>query len=63
MKQYLIEFRYEARNGQRLTSRLYADTMSNAKKQIERKRNDESIPRAIEYRIYELKETEILYEG
>lgn len=63
MKNYLIEFRYEAKEGQRLTSRIYADTLTDAKAHIERKRKDESKPRAISYRLYELKEEEIIYEG
>lgn len=63
MKKWLIEFRYESRNGQRMTSRIYANSRKEAEDHIKRKKEDESKPRVISYRLYELKEEEIIYEG
>lgn len=63
MKEWLIEFRYESSEGQRLTSRIYANSRKEAEDHIKRKKEDESKPRVISYRLYELKEEEIIYEG
>lgn len=51
---YLIEFKYEATQGQVMTSRVYSRTELNAEKVIKKHLDDHRTPRVIEWRLYEL---------